>query len=169
MLDQRPWVVVVAVLLVLALAFGGGFYVRGAIADADMAEARADWAKEREEAAIKLAAAQAALRTQEQAIATAIAESATKFQEAKNDARTTENKLLADLRGDNVRLRKLWAGCNTTRSSEAAARRHEPDDTAQLRAESAARIVRHVDTCDAHVAGLQAVIRAERKVNHGRD
>ena len=102
---------------------------------------------------------QVALIQQERAHAVSLLQS----QHAENIRRINEDheRLVADLRAGNVRMRAHWQGCvHTGELSAAAAAAARADDSAGLRAESAGRIVRAADECDAKVVGLQNYVRA---------
>ena len=103
--------------------------------------------------------AQAKARAIEQAQAKAVADIAESYEKGKADAQATADRVAADLRAGTLRLRREWAGCETSRLSAASASARELDAAEQSRADSAARIVRAADTCDAQVTGLQALVR----------
>lgn len=103
--------------------------------------------------------AQAKARAIEQAQAKAVADIAESYEKGKADAQATADRVAADLRAGSLRLRREWAGCETSRLSAAAASARELDAAEQSRADSAARIVRAADTCDAQVSALQAILR----------
>lgn len=73
--------------------------------------------------------------------------------------------VVAGLRADAVRLRQHWQGCTAaaelSRAAEAAAR---VDESARLREQGAADIVRAAAECDAQVRALQDFAR---EVSHG--
>lgn len=110
------------------------------------------------------AKAQEAARQAELKFADAIAKADAQYEKGKQDAQVSADRVVADLRAGTLRLRKEWAGCETSRLSEAAQSARELDAAEQRRIESASRIVRAAAECDAQVAGLQAVIPA----GHGR-
>lgn len=124
-------------------------------------DARMETVQAREKLAIAQAASIAQARKRErewQAQADAIA---AKYEEDRAGAEETHRAVVADLERGAVRLRAHWQGCQATadlsRAAESAAR---ADDAARLREQAAARIVRVGAECDAHVRGLQSVIRA---------
>ena len=124
-------------------------------------DARMETAQAREKLAIAQTAAVAQARKRErewQAQADAIA---AKYEEDRAGAEETHRAVVADLERGAVRLRAHWQGCQATaelsRAAESAAR---DDEAARLREQAAARIVRVGAECDAHVRGLQSVIRA---------
>lgn len=98
-------------------------------------------------------------RQAEQALAKANAAAAEQYERGKQDAQAAADRVVADLRGGTLRLRREWAGCEAKRVSETAASAAELDAAEQRREESAGRIVRAAAECDAQVAGLQQLIR----------
>ena len=123
-------------------------------------DARMETAQAREQLAIAQTAALAQARKRErewQAQADAIA---AKYEEDRAGAEETHRAVVADLERGAVRLRAHWQGCQATaelsRAAESAAR---ADEAARLRAEGTGDLVRVGAECDAHVRGLQSVIR----------
>jgi hypothetical protein len=131
--------------------------------DARHASAQAAWNEERAALARAAADASEAARTEERRRGEAMAKAAADHLRRVEDAKDKARHVAADLRADVVRLRQQWAGCETRRVSGVAAGAAESDDTARLRIEGAARIVRAAAECDAHVAGLQSALRGERE------
>ncbi len=107
--------------------------------------------------------AQRAAREAERAIADAYATAATEYEKGKHDAETAADAVVTGLRVGTVRLRNQWRGCEAARLSDAASAARELDAAEQSRRESAARIVRAADECDAQVRGLQAIVMADRE------
>ena len=101
-------------------------------------------------------------RYAEQRIAAAAAQAAEQYEKGKQDAQDAADSVIAGLNAGTLKLRREWAGCETQRLSDAATATRELDAAEQRRAESAARIVRAADECDAQVRGLQAVVIAWR-------
>ncbi|WP_057659289.1 lysis system i-spanin subunit Rz [Pseudoxanthomonas dokdonensis] len=125
---------------------------------ADSAEARAVAAEQ------ALSQAKTALEV-ERAASERLAGIAATYESERDEIETQSSQLVADLRAGNVRLRKLWeAQAATANLSAAAASAASADGGARDRAESAGRIVRAADQCDAQVRGLQAVVRADRAI-----
>jgi len=114
--------------------------------EAKIAEANAKALQDARAAELKLAQANDAAAQQ--------------YERGKQDAQSEADRVVADLRSGNLKLRQQWAGCETSRLSESTASTRELDAEKRRRAESASRIVRAADECDAQVAGLQAVVRA---------
>ena len=119
-------------------------------------------AETRYKAAIATANAKASedARKAEQRIADAQNAAAEQYERGKQDALESADRVVADLRSGNLRLRQQWAGCETHRVSEGAQAAAVIDATEQRRIESASRAVRAAAECDAQVAGLQALVRS---------
>lgn len=109
------------------------------------------------------AEAQTAARKAEHTIAIAHARAAEEYERGKEHAKVEADRVVADLNAGAIRLRNHWASCETQRLSDIAATAAEPDAAEQHRRESASRIVRAAAECDAQVAGLQAVVLADRE------
>lgn len=107
---------------------------------ADNADARAD--------------AEASARTIEHNLWAAAIAAETRYRKGIDDAKSAADRVVADLRAGTLRLRSEWAGCETSRLSEGAAAAVELGEAERRRRESAGRIVRAVDACDAHVVAL---------------
>ena len=101
-------------------------------------------------------------RHAEQRLASAANAAAEQYEKGKQDAKDAADSVIAGLNAGTLKLRREWAGCETQRLSDAATATREFDAAEQRRAESAARIVRAADECDAQVRGLQAVVIAWR-------
>lgn len=86
------------------------------------------------------------------------------YEKGKDDARTATDRVAADLRAGNIRLRDAWAGCETDRLSAATASAAGVDAAASDRAGSAGRIIGAAAACDAQVTALQALVRADREM-----
>jgi hypothetical protein len=116
-------------------------------------------AEAREQAVVEAARASESLREREAALALAIGPQAgAKYIEELENVKAENDRLLADLRADNVRLRKRWNSCAADRVAQDADAGRELDEAARLRDESAGRIVRAAAECDAQVRGLQGVV-----------
>lgn len=116
------------------------------------------------DAAYQLAEEQAKARALERAKAAAVAKVAEEYEREKADAQAKSEAVVAGLRAGTVRLRQHWqaavATCDVSRDSATA--RHA-DEIAQLRAESAARIIRVGAEADAQVKALQEAYEALRR------
>lgn len=100
-------------------------------------------------------------RAVEVAQAKALADIAAKFNQERDDARKDSEKLLADLRAGNVRLRREWQGCEAGAAGRVPAGAGSGPGAhadAELRREGARDLVGGADECDATIRGLQAVI-----------
>jgi hypothetical protein len=146
----------------LALGAFWGWTFNGWRWEAELATVQAAWDKERAALAQAAAAASEAARGEERRAAEALAAAAADHLKGIEDAKDKERRVVAGLRANVVRMRRQWAGCEH-RMPQAAASASEPDDAAELRIESAARIVRAAAQCDAHVSGLQSALRGERQ------
>lgn len=143
------------VLLIVALYFRGV----AAVSDASAEQAK----QEASQARAEVDALRKTLDT-ERKRADAMTAIAQNYEEEKDAAAAESDRVIADLRAGNLRLRQLWqAQAATADLSQAVARAAQPDEGARDREESAARIVRAADECDAQVRGLQAVIEADRR------
>ncbi|WP_337054004.1 endopeptidase [Pseudoxanthomonas sp. USHLN014] len=129
-----------------------------------LSDERAAWAKQTLEQANDVIAAQQKARAAEQAAANRQNEIANAYEEGKAAAQAAADRVVADLRGGNLRLQQRWASCAATASlSGAASSASQPDAIADDRAASASRIVRAAAECDAQVKGLQALVRSDRQ------
>lgn len=81
-----------------------------------------------------------------------------KYKEELADAKVENDKLVADLKSGNRKLRYYWHKLSGTEKDLSAA---ELDERAKLQAESAGRIVRAAAEADAQVRGLQAFLESE--------
>jgi hypothetical protein len=151
-----------AVLVVLAIGVGlfqqyriGELRTELATAKTDLADVNAANAEEREKF---IAAAKAAERDHAQKML----DIGALHQKEKDDAKAQADAVVADLRSGLLRLHARWEASVATAAlvSEATAGTREPDAAALDRYESAGRIVRAADECDAQVRGLQAVVLA---------
>jgi hypothetical protein len=92
-----------------------------------------------------------------------MAKLADQYEQDKRNAKADQDRLAADLRAGNVRLRSLWQGCEaTSRVSATGGSSGDPDAAAADRGESAARIVRAARDADDQIKRLQEVIRKDR-------
>jgi FtsZ-interacting cell division protein ZipA len=153
-----PHILIVAVLATIVAVVGHAVWTWGY----DTANVRAekiigDFAKAEAEA-------QAKARAEEQAKAAAVAKAAEEYERGKADAQAKADRVVADLRAGTVRLRQHWqaavATCDVSRDSAAAL---AAEREAELRAESAARIVRIGAEADAKVRALQDAYEALRR------
>jgi hypothetical protein len=96
-------------------------------------------------------------RTREAGIRAEYDRAAQVFEKERDDAKA----LVDDLLGGNRRLRREWAACETTaRVSGATTAAGIPDGDAEVRREGIRRVLGIVAECQAHVRGLQSVVRA---------
>lgn len=151
----------VIVALVAALVLVGAQTWRLHRAELTVATLRAD-------AATAEAKAQAAAREQERKHVEEIASIEAGYQQNLEMVAHKSRVVIDDLRAGNLRLREQWQGCQADRVPDSPAAAASVDAAEQGRAASAARIVRAADTCDAQVAALQALVRADREGSRQR-
>ena len=104
--------------------------------------------------------AQQAARAKEDALTAAYDKIANEYEQGKRDAQAAADKFVADLRSNELRLRKRWT-CPKLPSVEASP--GEPDAAERDREKSAGRIIRAAAECDRQVTQLQSIIKADRK------
>lgn len=90
---------------------------------------------------------------------------ASNYDRGQRDAEATQGRIVADLRAGNLRLRSQWLAAESRAAelSGPAGTTDGPspaDERATGREESASRIVRAADECDAQVIALQDIVRA---------
>lgn len=154
-----PYAREIGAAVILAAIVGAGWLGwewRDRSADAEMATIVAQHATAQAEAQSKARAA-------EQEAVRANARIAAEYEAELDEIRTNARSLAADLAAGNVRLRDHWAGCATDRVSGDATTSRIADESARVRAESAARIIAAADEADAQVRGLQAVVKEDRR------
>lgn len=148
-----------AILLAFGLVIGWGFWQlyskESALRAMDKAQA------ESRSLRADLAVAQETLDTERQ-YAQRLQAIATRYEGDKNAIERQAASDLADLRSGNLRLREQWRGCEA-RQAEVGGAASQSDGGADLRAESASRIIRAAAECDAQVTGLQRVILSDRE------
>lgn len=145
----------IAALLLMALSFAAGWSWRGSRADAASNKAALSQAKAE-------TVAQQGAREAEHASAARANEIAESYERGKKDAQVTSDRIAADLRAGNLKLRNAWAGCETQLLSDATASASRIDAGADDRAASASTIVRAAAEADAQIRGLQALVIADR-------
>jgi len=160
---------------VLVMVFGLG-YVKGnahgkAITAAQIATIQRD-------AANAEASAQRAARSAEQAQAARNAKIDAAYQRGLTDAKAAADRVVADLRDGNLKLRAQWRGCEASaRVSTPAAAESGVDAAADAGAEdsrravrdiSAGRLVRYGAEYDALIKALQARIRSDIETTNGK-
>lgn len=91
--------------------------------------------------------------------AEALAAIAATHQKELTDADRTHDRVVADLRAGNLRLRDHWQGAGCDRGGDLPGAAADPgvaDDPAELRNQGAADLVRLFDAADADIRALQA-------------
>ncbi|MDR2208842.1 MAG: hypothetical protein LBE22_07730 [Azoarcus sp.] len=151
------------VCITLAGVFLFGLFVGIQMGDKRVSKIEAQWEKERAKLATELAEENKIALTRERELTKQFTAAVSVFEEEKNESIIKSEKVIADLRGDALRLRRQWAGCETSRLSATATSATVINDGADDRAESAGRIVRVAAECDAQVKGLQEILRVERQ------
>lgn len=144
-----------AVLLLAGIAV----WQRGTVAQAERARDNAQAAKKVAEQERDNAIAVIAVERQRVKRAEAVA---TQYEQEKADAESKGAAVADGLRAGNLRLQQRWAGCEA-RVSDLAASTGQPDGAADDRADGARDLVRAAAEADAHIRGLQALVRADRE------
>lgn len=89
------------------------------------------------------------------------AEIAEQYKKDIADAKAKGNRIAADLRAGNIKLRKQWQGCSVpTKAADGSA---GIDEDARLREESAGRIIGNAAEADSWIRALQDTIRQLQK------
>lgn len=112
-----------------------------------------DWANEKAERARAETLASEQARQIEHELATRIDAVAGAYERGRHEAQRRADRVVADLRAGNLRLREQWRGCPV---SSAAADSGEPDGGADLRAAGAADLVRAGAEADNWIKSLQS-------------
>lgn len=152
-----------AVLVVALGLLGVGYSLGNKSGRIALAEYQKAAAEQTAKDADKLAKLTQEYRETERKHAETLNDVATQYEADKRAIETNADRLVADLRSDNRRLHKRWQVAQAAASvSGTESGPGEPDAAEQDRIGSAARIIAAADQCDAQVAGLQEVIRADR-------
>lgn len=149
-----------AIALVLLLGVGVWYYGHTRY-EAGIAAGTAKVEAIQTRAAQALVAAEQSARAIEQAKAAQLATVAQQYEQDKAHAQATADRVIADLRAGNLRLRDQWQGCPASGVPGDAAGGVKPDGDAQLRSEGASDLVRLAAEADAQIRGLQAAVRAQ--------
>lgn len=146
-------------LIVLALVFGAGVWVGSKPANERAAKAELALSFAQRDAAQQAQAKEAEYRKREQGWIAAYNDQAARYEQEKEDAQLAADRLLADLRTDNRRLRGHWqAALATSELSREAAAASFADGGADLRQRDIAAVRGIVGRCEAHVRSLQALV-----------
>lgn len=161
-LRANAWKITAGIAAALAVAaLIGLLYFRGISALSDARAAQAE--QEADQARQEVVSLKRTLDT-ERRRADEMAAIAKDYEEQRDAAAVEHDRIVADLRSGNLRLRKLWqASAATAELSQAVATAAQPDEGAADREQGAADLVRAADECDAQVRGLQQVIEADRR------
>lgn len=122
--------------------------------------ARLACAEEREDL---LEAAMADLRAanaERDALSAKLDRTATQYEKERADALATADRVAADLRAGNLKLRNHWAGCATDGLAANAENTRIADDLRKLREASVGRIIAIGAEADAKERALQDAVRA---------
>ncbi len=161
MIADRILLYAVTAGLLGALAFAGGQCSQKQAARTGEAKARADLAELQGQVAVAAAEAERDKADREAHVRDLLDASNKAREEGIAHAVEEQQRLVADLRAGNVRLREQWAGCRSQVSGDAGAGQ-EPDAGADDRAASAGRVVRAADDADIQIRGLQQYAEACR-------
>lgn len=153
---------------VLVMVFGLG-YVKGNAHGKAMTAAQIATIKR--DAANAEASAERAARSAEQAQAARNAKIDAAYQRGLNDAKAAADRVVADLRDGNLRLREQWRGCEASArvstpaaagpGVDAAADAGAEDPKRAVRDASAGRLVQYGAEADALIKALQARVRSD--------
>lgn len=146
--------------LVLAACLYGRSCGRQASA-AEVERLKAQHAEQRADAAEALAKLATDYRDRERQMGDDFIAATVNHTETLRRVETERSRLVAGLLAGTDRLQDRWAGCVSAAASSAGGA-GLADGGARDRAESAGRIVAAAAQCDAQVAGLQSILKAER-------
>jgi hypothetical protein len=158
---MSPWTILAGVLL-LGGAFGGGFYY-GHHVEAQTAAAEVSTLKAADAAA--LAKSEAAARAQEQAAEQAQAAAQATYEKDKANAKAQYDSDVAALRNHTLQLRSEWTCTPQLAASvqSAAASGPSADAAAEQRDKDASNLVRISADADAQIRALQAIVNSDRQ------
>lgn len=148
-------------ILCIALgAFAGIQTARTHSLQSDVREAKGETALVKAAIATERLTFEQQAREQERRQSEALAGVAAVYEQEKKDAEREAQRVVAELRAGTQRLRREWAGCETSalvpRATDSSAL---PDAGAELRATGAGRLIGGADQCDLTIRGLQSAIR----------
>ncbi|MDR0701301.1 MAG: hypothetical protein LBF61_02660 [Azoarcus sp.] len=149
--------------IIAAIAFALGLWAGIALQCASRERLASEWAEERERLAREHTQALADVLSRERRLAQRLADESQRYEQERKNAQETSDRVARSLRSNALQLRQRWAGCEAARLPATPPAARQPDATAADRADSAGRIVRAADECDAQVKGLQALLKAERE------
>lgn len=160
---MNPKLFAAVALLLVAAGFGGGWYVRGQGAAADLASAQRDRAADQAGVALASAQTEAAALSRYQGLTDQLAALDATHKKESADAKAVGDAVRAGLERGVIRLRDEWATDRAISASvQAAAGVGQPDAGAALRAAGAGRLVQLGAQCDADIRGLQHALTVER-------
>lgn len=147
--------------LAASLIFGGVQTVRLAEARHDVAVGETALALVARDAAAARAEFEAGARLTERTHQADLAALEESHRDRFDEAQREGERVTADLRAGNLRLRQHWQGCAATSAVSAAAGAvGGADEGAELREAGSGDLVRIAAECEAQVIGLQDVVRA---------
>lgn len=155
-------------LLAAIVLFGAGLWVGSISGDLRATQAKLELVQTQRDYADARLYEERSARQKEQEHAKAMADIATKYETEKNDAQDAADRVIADLRAGNVRLRAHWQACQgTAELSRAVASAAGSAGSDGLREESIGRILRDVGTLQAQRDALIDVTQADRETVNG--
>lgn len=160
----RPYLRAVLTVLFLALALGLVLFGRSCGRNERAVEVerlKATHARAEAKQAQALAQLVTDYRERERAMGADFIRATATHNETLRRVESENARLVAGLLSGTDRLQDRWAGC-VSAAAGAAGDPGRPDAGARDRAESAGRIVAAAARCDAQVAGLQSLLKAER-------
>lgn len=163
-LVARYWPHILGVLIYTAIVGLVGHAVGERHGNRRAAKAELALSHVQRDAAQQVAMAEAKARATEQRRVEDLAELAAKHEKELQDAQVRSDRVVADLRAGNLRLRQHWQGaiatCDLSRDSAAAI---AAEREAELREQGAADLVRLAAEADAQVRALQEAYEALRR------
>lgn len=151
--------ILAAMLVAFALSTTGGYYFGGKHARAAaQVKMEKHLAADREQEALATEAA----HTREQeliALQNTVSEA---YERGKQNAELENKRVVADLRSGVLRLRQQWSACAAGNMPDSTTTPGQPNAASGNREESAGRIIRAADECDAQVVGLQALLKSQQ-------
>lgn len=151
-----------AVLVVILTVGGIGYRLGSSHSRIALAEYKKAAAEQTAKDADKLAKLTQEYRETERKHAETLNDVATQYEADKRAIETNADRLVADLRAGNRKLRDEWQGCKASVSS-ASPGASGADGQDRLREESIGRVLEWVGTLQAQRDGLQAVTQSDRQ------
>lgn len=147
--------------LLVSLGWGGYQWTRAQSERTAHAETKAEHAEVLRNLADLTAKAAQAVRARETEVRNLLDSSNTAREEGIANAVIEQQRVVADVRGESLRLRQQWRGCQTALAgARDAGASGGVDDAAELRATGAGDLVRVGLDADIQITGLQDYARA---------